>query len=396
MRRPESSPNLHISAPESPPAGSGSAINSALADLAHCHGLSSAFESASSLGSTLDDYEQVDVGDLDWSILKAQRQRLKAKLQQQFTPGKILLRDKITFMAGTVSAMISAYWLGFSPATFYRIYTVAAFVLLFTRWALYKSKRQHYYLFDFCYMANLLLLFHIWICPHSAFLHKVTFAYAAGPLAWSVVAFRNSLVFHSVDKITSLFLHWYPACVVWTERWHPDVHSRETTAKTPEALKKWHEASFLEIALLPMIPYLIWAVLYYIKIFMVSSEKIQKRGYETLFRYCTENRKSAVSKFVARYPTKYQPLAYMGLHLTLTAATFAVAKIWWNYYHAHTFFLVFVLSMSSWNGASFYFDVFAHRYLAQLGIPARTPKRMQESNGQSSPTRLQDSNGKEQ
>lgn len=34
---------------------------------------------------------------------------------------------------------------------------------------------------------------------------------------------RNSLVFHSLDKITSLFLHWYPACVAWTERWHPDV-----------------------------------------------------------------------------------------------------------------------------------------------------------------------------
>ena len=30
---------------------------------------------------------------------------------------------------------------------------------------------------------------------------QVTFAYAAGPLAWSVVAFRNSLVFHSVDKV---------------------------------------------------------------------------------------------------------------------------------------------------------------------------------------------------
>ena len=34
---------------------------------------------------------------------------------------------------------------------------------------------------------------------------------------------RNSLVFHSLDKITSLFLHLFPAGVVWTERWHPDV-----------------------------------------------------------------------------------------------------------------------------------------------------------------------------
>ncbi len=73
-------------------------------------------------------------------------------------------------------------------------------------------------------------------------------------------------------QITSLFLHWYPACVVWTERWHPDVHSRENNAKTPEALKKWHHASFLEMALLPMVPYLIWAVLYYIKVLLVGTQ----------------------------------------------------------------------------------------------------------------------------
>jgi hypothetical protein len=29
---------------------------------------------------------------------------------------------------------------------------------------------------------------------------QVMFAYSAGPLAWSIVAFRNSLVFHSLDK----------------------------------------------------------------------------------------------------------------------------------------------------------------------------------------------------
>ena len=33
---------------------------------------------------------------------------------------------------------------------------------------------------------------------------QVTFAYATGPLAWSVIAFRNSLVFHSVDKVTKI------------------------------------------------------------------------------------------------------------------------------------------------------------------------------------------------
>lgn len=31
------------------------------------------------------------------------------------------------------------------------------------------------------------------------------FAYATGPLAWSIIAFRNSLVFHSLDKVPAPF-----------------------------------------------------------------------------------------------------------------------------------------------------------------------------------------------
>ena len=45
-----------------------------------------------------------------------------------------------------------------------------------------------------------------------------------------------------------------------------------------------------------------------------------------------------------------QPLAYMGLHISLTAATFAVCKIWWMSSRAHTAFLLCVLCVSAWNG----------------------------------------------
>ena len=52
-----------------------------------------------------------------------------------------------------------------------------------------------------------------------------------------------------------------------------------------------------------------------------------------------------------------QPLVYMSLHIFLTTATFVVAKIFWNFYYAHTAFLVIILGMSAWNGASYYFEV---------------------------------------
>lgn len=72
-----------------------------------------------------------------------------------------------------------------------------------------------------------------------------------------------------------------------------------------------------------------------------------------------------------------QPLAYMALHVTLTGATFAVCKVWWNYYHAHTVFLLAILCVSAWNGASYYFEVFAHRYVETVGLPTK-PTRMKK------------------
>jgi hypothetical protein len=115
---------------------------------------------------------------------------------------------------------------------------------------------KHYYMLDFCYMANALLMAHIWLAPASGALARVslgqprrrgrgvrracagplssqqdavsasgrllfgsslallglslrppppapqiTFAFNTGPLLWSILAFRNSLVLHSLDKV---------------------------------------------------------------------------------------------------------------------------------------------------------------------------------------------------
>ena len=42
-------------------------------------------------------------------------------------------------------------------------------------------------------------------------------------------------------------------------------HIREANRKSPEAMQEWHNASLAQLVLLPCVPYLLWAVLYYIK-----------------------------------------------------------------------------------------------------------------------------------
>jgi len=43
-----------------------------------------------------------------------------------------------------------------------------------------------------------------------------------------------------------------------------------------------------EFLLWPLLPYVAWAVFYYLKLFVVSSKKIREREYRTLYTYMTE------------------------------------------------------------------------------------------------------------
>lgn len=161
-------------------------------------------------------------------------------------------------------------WAGFTlgrvPSRFYRTYVTQGLLLLCLRLVDFRVRRMHYYLFDFCYFANLaLLIFCIWL-PRNPVLLKTLYAYSYGPLAWSIPLFRNSLVFHSVDRLTSLFIHIYPPIVMWTVRWTPD------TEQFGNVLEE--QATWVQLVLVPTLLYAVWGALYYTKVFVVSSRKV--------------------------------------------------------------------------------------------------------------------------
>lgn len=58
-----------------------------------------------------------------------------------------------------------------------------------------------------------------------------------------------------------------PACVLWTLRWYPtrsvklDYEGRSEAAKA-----EWQHGSLHNLVLLPLLPYLLWAIAYYIKV----------------------------------------------------------------------------------------------------------------------------------
>lgn len=72
---------------------------------------------------------------------------------------------------------------------------------------------RHYYLLDLCYYGNTLLLLHLWVWPQSYLLTRTTFALNTGPLAFTILAFRNSLVYH--DMVGSIQLRLLASVWIW-------------------------------------------------------------------------------------------------------------------------------------------------------------------------------------
>lgn len=89
--------------------------------------------------------------------------------------------------------------------------------MLFTlRWALYRIKKWHYYLFDFCYVANVLLLVHLWVFPHSAYMHKVRYCTIfchMHSFDWQLQLVTSLLLYLN----SSLLLHCFIQCHALTE-----------------------------------------------------------------------------------------------------------------------------------------------------------------------------------
>lgn len=121
--------------------------------------------------------------------------------------GGATTREKASFIAGVLNIFVSGYLLGAAPEWFHWWYTAQLCYFYPVRYVVYRRKGYHYFLADLCYFVNFLLLLSIWVFPQSKRLFISTFCLAFGNNAVAIAMWRNSMVFHSLDKITRSLLH---------------------------------------------------------------------------------------------------------------------------------------------------------------------------------------------
>ena len=83
------------------------------------------------------------------------------------------------------------------------------------------------------------MLLNIFVFPSSRTLWRLHFVVTQGPLLWAIPTWRNSFVFHSLDKVTSVFLHSLGALLTYVKRWEEVCcagHGSLPTVPHPPAL----------------------------------------------------------------------------------------------------------------------------------------------------------------
>lgn len=286
------------------------------------------------------------------------------RLQTRWADAKnVRFRDKISFLVGVMNLVASSLLFAFKPEWVPISYTFqSAFFLPLRVWT-YTRLKWHYFLFDFCYAANLAALAFLWIWPHSPFLFTIVYCAAHGPLAWSVITWRNSLVFHSLEKVTSTFIHIYPPLTFTTIRHsmpNDIAESRYPAMQGLPTINGWTAFLF------NLVFYAIWQWAYYVFIAIRKGKKIASG--ERINSYSTLSKgKGAIANLLSKVPEALREPAFMLLQMTYTiVCTLPAPILFYRSSRASAVFLLFILTMSVWNGAGYYVEVWGRRFEKEL------------------------------
>ncbi|KAJ6024299.1 hypothetical protein N7540_005096 [Penicillium herquei] len=320
--------------------------------------------------------------------LEKYRQRMKTgveRLGKQWNKtATVTLREKASFIAGVLNIFISGYLIGHCPEYFYLWFTAQLVYFMPIRYYTYHAKGYHYFLADLCYFVNMLCMLSLWVFPGSKRLFLGTYCLTFGNNAAAIAMWRNSLVFHSMDKVVSLFIHIMPPVTL-----HCLVHL------TPlEMLKERFPAIYAikfsqpgdpehyslgAMIIWATVPYFVWQLSYHFFITVRRADQIAA-GRPTSFTWLRKSySKAAIGRFVLSLPEALQEPAFMLIQYGFALSTMIPCPLWFWYRWASSIYICALFVWSIHNGATYYIDVFGKRFQKELEQLRKDVARWQSS-----------------
>ncbi|KAI0650133.1 hypothetical protein C8Q79DRAFT_998052 [Trametes meyenii] len=309
-------------------------------------------------------------------------QRLLAITQTWHSAKVIRTREKVTFFMAVMSLLVTALLFGIAPEWIHVAYTVQAAYYLPLRVYMYKKRAWHYFLFDLCYYVSVLDLVFIWYLPESPALFVACYCLSLGSLASAVITWRNSLVFHDWDKVTSLFIHIYPPLVFTVIRhYYPNAPARFPALRDVPHLQPF------KALLLSGIIYLIWQLLYWKFVFLDRRAKVESGQRMTSFTFLLNSKRGVIGRTLSKIPPQYREFSFMLGQLVYAIITeLPVVFLLYDSAFWSSAYVLLLFAACVWNGGGFYIEVFGRKFERELEALRKELAEVNARSERSSPT----------
>ncbi|XP_045190411.2 uncharacterized protein LOC123547401 [Mercenaria mercenaria] len=258
--------------------------------------------------------------------------------------------EKIVFVLTSVAVILLTHGLTWAHWLLPFIYATSTPILVGIKTICYWRYKWQYFMVDFCYFANTLTLIYLWF-PGEEDLFRVVFALANGPVLVAAAVYRNSLVYHHHDKITSCYIHFLPALLTFSIRWFPESTSRfwikPFISDTPAFDIVWLYAA-------PFAFFFLHSALYCLIVNIVVRPK---EPYVTSYSYLADK----YDRLNCIGGPWGQGLVFYAMNWLFCLSSLLPALLAYTYFPVHCALLALVFLVVLWNGASYYVHVFSER-----------------------------------
>lgn len=295
--------------------------------------------------------------------IKAKRIQIKEKIN---TSKSRRIFDKVTFFLSLATIQYKSYILGACPDNGVYLFNFMLLILLYTwRNITYRMTGDHYYMLEFCYYGNVVMYLMIFMFPESKWMYQAVFAFTTGPIAWALPLVQIKFILHSIDSLTSIFIHYTPMILMWNLHWRTQysttrdwaLYDAKKDTFSIEFLKDYYKAGICQ--------YLLWSFLYYMIVFVIAAKRIKSRNYATLMTYYSE-KGGAETRFFNRFGPQYAGLMYLASHFGVFLVTSTIGLFSYFSFYFHSVFIIAMSSCCFWNGATYYMDYFSKKYESNL------------------------------
>merc|ERR1712241_493736 len=282
---------------------------------------------------------------------------------------QVKLVDKLSFTCGVTCIVLTEFLALRYPQYFTSFYLVLMTGLLTNRYMEYRAENYHLFMLDFCYFMNVSVLMQTILFPDCLVWFKANYALCMGVLMMAILVWQNSLVFHSLDKLTSIFIHVFPPLTLHLYRWglipSTSIHTEDVLSLT-------------DLMTVPLLMYLLWQAGFLLATELLLADKLRADPtLVTSVRYLAQDKKNGMHQLTKRVMRRLGVMAPQEdfdseqlkseVIFQIVQGVYSIAvclPTMWLYssYYLSVLYICFIYLWCIWRGATYYIEIFSERY----------------------------------